>query len=401
VSKADAKHHFALAQRALAAADDAQRDAALGEGFARFGMGFAYSLGELARLENTPGPYTALSEESGAFLLRWIGGARLTKRADDDERRVAVGEEMLLMAQGHVRIGGIVARAILSLPASHPQRDLQRAETLVRQRLGAALNDDDPSSFVASVSDLLDHGLAAGDEAVLLYEQARQRLPIEGEPQLRRRLNVAPLKFHAKLAIEARDAGEASRLKEQSALARQRADAIGARLDMSRLIVQINERFETTMVVAEHDARAALEICDRLVVLDHGHNVAEGTPFDLTGAVETAYRAEVSGLDGDDVAAQEPAPRQRLDRPLAELPGARPDAHPASAVGGPQVDLLGMRKSAFLEPSLANLVAGISAVEEAQRRGRRSQVGREHAVPRQFGAMVLSVRIDTVSKNHR
>lgn len=256
VSKADAKHHFALVQRALAAADDAQRDAALGEGFARFGMGFAYSLGELARLENTPGPYTALSEESGAFLLRWIGGARLTKRADDDERRVAVGEEMLLMAQGHVRIGGIVARAILSLPESHPQRDLQRAETLVRQRLGAALNDDDPSSFVSSVIDLLDHGLAAEDEAVSLYEQARQRLPIEGEPQLPRRLDVASLKFHAKLAIEARDAGEASRLKEQSALARQRADAIGVERSSDRELRQ--SRMLLAMLIDVDESNAAV-----------------------------------------------------------------------------------------------------------------------------------------------
>ena len=147
---ADAKHHFAFAQRALLAQDEAQRDAALGEGFARFGMGFGHSLNQLAEID--PGRYQALHLQSARFVLRWIDGERFTGRADDHELRVAVGEEMLLMAQGHPRIGGVVARAILSLPPSHPKRDVPRAEALVRWRLAAAVDDDDASSFVSSVA---------------------------------------------------------------------------------------------------------------------------------------------------------------------------------------------------------------------------------------------------------
>lgn len=257
ISKADAKHHLAFVQRALDAKDDAQREAALGEGFARFGMGFGYCLNELAKLESTPGRFTTLNEESVVLLLRWIGGERLTMRADDDERRVAVGEEMLAMAPNHARVAGIVARAILSLPESHPQRDVKRAEILVRQRLGAALQDDDASSFVSSVIDLLEHGLAAEDEAVPLYEQAALRLPIEGEPQLSRRLDVASLKFHVTLAIQARDAGEASRFEAQSALAHQRADAVGAERSSDRRLRQSRMLLAMLIDVDERDAAAA------------------------------------------------------------------------------------------------------------------------------------------------
>ncbi|MGR4867340.1 hypothetical protein ACIPRI_00570 [Variovorax sp. LARHSF232] len=104
-------------------------------------MGFGHSLNQLAEID--------LALQSVWFVLRWIDSERITGRAD--ELRVAVGEEMLLMAQRHPCIGGGVARAILSLPPSHPKRDVPRAEALVRWRLAAAVNDDDASSFVSSV----------------------------------------------------------------------------------------------------------------------------------------------------------------------------------------------------------------------------------------------------------
>jgi hypothetical protein len=39
IGKSDAQHHIVVIQRVLGASDDAERDAALVEGFARFGMG--------------------------------------------------------------------------------------------------------------------------------------------------------------------------------------------------------------------------------------------------------------------------------------------------------------------------------------------------------------------------
>ena len=48
--------------------------------------------------------------------------------------------------------------------------------------------------------------------------------------------------------------------------------------DMCRFILDVNDEFGTTMVLIEHDMGVVMDISDRVIVLDYGRKIAEGTP---------------------------------------------------------------------------------------------------------------------------
>ena len=48
--------------------------------------------------------------------------------------------------------------------------------------------------------------------------------------------------------------------------------------DMSRFILDVNDEFGTTIVLIEHDMGVVMDISDRVVVLDYGIKIADGTP---------------------------------------------------------------------------------------------------------------------------
>jgi len=61
--------------------------------------------------------------------------------------------------------------------------------------------------------------------------------------------------------------------------------------DMSRFIVDVNEQFGTTIALIEHDMSVVMDLSDRVVVLDYGRKLADGTPDEVRGdqAVIDAY----------------------------------------------------------------------------------------------------------------
>ena len=48
--------------------------------------------------------------------------------------------------------------------------------------------------------------------------------------------------------------------------------------DMCRFILDVNDEFGTTIALIEHDMAVVMDICDRVVVLDYGRKIADGSP---------------------------------------------------------------------------------------------------------------------------
>jgi branched-chain amino acid transport system ATP-binding protein len=61
--------------------------------------------------------------------------------------------------------------------------------------------------------------------------------------------------------------------------------------DMCRFILDVNDEFGTTVVLIEHDMSVVMDISDRVVVLDYGKKIGDGSPDEVRGnqAVIDAY----------------------------------------------------------------------------------------------------------------
>jgi len=61
--------------------------------------------------------------------------------------------------------------------------------------------------------------------------------------------------------------------------------------DMCRFVLDVNDQYGTTIVLIEHDMGVVMDISDRVVVLDYGRKIGDGTPDEVRSsqAVIDAY----------------------------------------------------------------------------------------------------------------
>ncbi len=69
--------------------------------------------------------------------------------------------------------------------------------------------------------------------------------------------------------------------------------------DMCRFILDLNEEFGTTIALIEHDMGVVMDISDRVIVLDYGRKIADGSPDEVRANQDVidAYLGVAHGAD--------------------------------------------------------------------------------------------------------
>jgi branched-chain amino acid transport system ATP-binding protein len=116
-------------------------------------------------------------------------------------------------------------------------------------------------------------------------EETAHRKVVEGiidflEIQAYRRTPVGKLPYGLQKRV---DLGRALAMEPQMLLLDEPMAGMNVeeKQDMSRFILDVNDEFGTTIVLIEHDMGVVMDLSDRVVVLDYGRKIGDGSPADV------------------------------------------------------------------------------------------------------------------------
>jgi CHAT domain len=203
----EAQAQLELVRRALVPED---RDAALTEGVYRFGARFLWVLNYLAEnseASDLAAQFAELRETSTTILARWFTGEQLTTRADEPERRAKAANALLSgLAPGEATgLGRLAATAILSLPADHPERDVQSARATLADYLEHCREAGDTDSVLRTIATMLHHEVLADHEAEALIAEGLEQVDRAEDPAGRWDFTTEAAGYWFLRAIAARD----------------------------------------------------------------------------------------------------------------------------------------------------------------------------------------------------
>ncbi|MBA2481798.1 MAG: ABC transporter ATP-binding protein [Planctomycetes bacterium] len=89
---------------------------------------------------------------------------------------------------------------------------------------------------------------------------------------------------------------------------------------INKIILRLRAKSHVTSIVVTHDIRSALAISDRLIMIDQGRIVANGTPSEIQ-ASDNAWVQRFLGIRSVEAAALSSRPRIAIRRPPPAAPG--------------------------------------------------------------------------------
>ncbi|MBL8927835.1 MAG: CHAT domain-containing protein [Pseudonocardia sp.] len=190
-SEGEANRHLPTVQAALHAEDTEVRRQILADGVVRFGPIFVATLRwfALKSVQSAPADeqdprWRSMFDQAALVMLRWFRGEVLTASAEERERRAAAARQLLADPACPRSWLEPTARAILGLPAGHPQRDLVLVDRAARTLLDdKSADDEEPEDIAGAVRLLLAADLYTLDEVPGLLDTARTS-PSAGLPEI-------------------------------------------------------------------------------------------------------------------------------------------------------------------------------------------------------------------------
>ncbi len=123
-------------------------------------------------------------------------------------------------------------------------------------------------------------GIGSGEQEEVQHREYVERIIDFLEIQAHRKTAVAQLPYGLQKRV---DLGRALAMQPSVLLLDEPMAGMNLeeKQDMCRFVLDVNDEFGTTIVLIEHDMGVVMDISDRVVVLDYGKKIGDGTPDEV------------------------------------------------------------------------------------------------------------------------